>query len=419
MTAENRQIGVLSRYSKLMKFEYPRIHLSDTKQIFAGQLCAGALSLIGTVLTARYCGPLVFGFCLTVILVLSVALDIVDFGACSWSARELASGRLSHEYYFKVMHLKTSTNLSYILIGPLIVYAFPHSHWSLMFIGIYPALWVRTNYIQQFLIVKEQIFLAVRLQIIERAVWLLIIPFQMLNINRWAAYIVPILTGLILHNFLGTRAISMFRVGQSNITELDGSLFQKSKYIGFMSVITDVSSLDTLIVARLSSLQSAASYGLAQRFRAPLLLGFTSFAKKLFPIAAAKNRSTIRALYKQEKNFLLLNYIFLFSTSIFFYIFGESIFGYEFQSINLILALGVLVAIPSSFVEIASSFLVATGSEHKVSKLYLISIPLTLLSVGITAQFQNVIGSVLALLIAKLIAGIFFYAAALKIWKEL
>ncbi len=393
--------------------------LSDTRLLFLGQLLAGLLSLIATIVTARYCGPTVLAFCMLTVLVLSVGLDVIDFGACSWSSRELAAGRISVSKYLHIMHRKSSHNLIYVFVGPLVYFLFPQSGWAILIVGIYPALWVRTNYIQQFLIVKEQIFLAVRLQIIERAVWLLIIPFQMLNINRWAAYIVPILTGLILHNFLGTRAISMFRVGQSNITELDGSLFQKSKYIGFMSVITDVSSLDTLIVARLSSLQSAASYGLAQRFRAPLLLGFTSFAKKLFPIAAAKNRSTIRALYKQEKNFLLLNYIFLFSTSIFFYIFGESIFGYEFQSINLILALGVLVAIPSSFVEIASSFLVATGSEHKVSKLYLISIPLTLLSVGITAQFQNVIGSVLALLIAKLIAGIFFYAAALKIWKEL
>lgn len=393
--------------------------LSDTRLLFLGQLLAGLLSLIATIVTARYCGPTVLAFCMLTVLVLSVGLDVIDFGACSWSSRELAAGRISVSKYLHIMHRKSSHNLIYVFVGPLVYFLFPQSGWAILIVGIYPALWVRTNYIQQFLIVKEQIFLAVRLQIIERAVWLLIIPFQMLNINRWAAYIVPILTGLILHNFLGTRAISMFRVGQSNITELDGSLFQKSKYIGFMSVITDVSSLDTLIVARLSSLQSAASYGLAQRFRAPLLLGFTSFAKKLFPIAAAKNRSTIRALYKQEKKFLLLNYIFLFSTSIFFYIFGESIFGYEFQSINLILALGVLVAIPSSFVEIASSFLVATGSEHKVSKLYLISIPLTLLSVGITAQFQNVIGSVLALLIAKLIAGIFFYAAALKIWKEL
>lgn len=393
--------------------------LSDTRLLFLGQLLAGLLSLIATIVTARYCGPTVLAFCMLTVLVLSVGLDVIDFGACSWSSRELAAGRISVSKYLHIMHRKSSHNLIYVFVGPLVYFLFPQSGWAILIVGIYPALWVRTNYIQQFLIVKEQIFLAVRLQIIERAVWLLIIPFQMLNINRWAAYIVPILTGLILHNFLGTRAISMFRVGQSNITELDGSLFQKSKYIGFMSVITDVSSLDTLIVARLSSLQSAASYGLAQRFRAPLLLGFTSFAKKLFPIAAAKNGSTIRALYKQEKKFLLLNYIFLFSTSIFFYIFGESIFGYEFQSINLILALGVLVAIPSSFVEIASSFLVATGSEHKVSKLYLISIPLTLLSVGITAQFQNVIGSVLALLIAKLIAGIFFYAAALKIWKEL
>ena len=402
-----------------MTFRIPKHHLTDTRLVFFGQAGAGFISLVATIVTARYCGPTVFGFCVATILVLSVGLDLVDFGACSWSARELAAGRLSENDYFKVMRSKTRLNTYYLLTGPLILYFSSEAHWSLLFIGAYPALWVRTNYIQQFLMVKERFSMAVKLQILERFFWLLIIPLQFIKTDKWTAYIAPILMGLILHNHLGTKVISKFKEQLPTTNTSQRSLFQKTKHIGFGGIITDVSNLDTVIVARFASVDGAGSYGLVQRFRTPLLLGFNSFTTRLRPIAASGSKDSVRRLFKEEKGFITLNYLCLITASLLFLLFGDNLLGNKFQDINRILAIGVLVAIPASIIEISSALLVALANEHKVSRIYFISIPLTLFSVGVACYFQSVIGSVFALLIAKIISGVFFFFAALNCWKEL
>lgn len=393
--------------------------LSDTRLLFLGQLLAGLLSLIATIVTARYCGPTVFAFCMLTVLVLSVGLDLIDFGACSWSSRELAAGKISVSNYLHIMHRKSSHNLIYVFVGPLAYFFFPQTGWAILILGIYPILWVRTNYIQQFLMVKGQINSALKFQILERLAWLVVLPMQYLQFDKWSAYILPVILGLVVHNFLGKRVLKKYVNDLSMNSESIGGLTRKSKHIGISSVITDVSNLDILIVARFASIDDSASYGLSQRFRGPLMLGFNSFASRLRLIASSRERKSIKGLFNQERSFLILNYLALILASFFLYIFGQDIFGSKFQEINAILALGVLTSIPVSIIVITSNFLVATGFEGIASRIFMGSVPFTLISIGVFSHFQGVYYSLFALLLANIGTATTLFFLSMRIWKKL
>lgn len=393
--------------------------LSDTRLLFLGQLLAGLLSLIATIVTARYCGPTVFAFCMLTVLVLSVGLDVIDFGACSWSSRELAAGRISVSNYLHIMRRKSSHNLIYVFVGPLVYFLFPQSGWAILILGIYPTLWVRTNYIQQFLIVKGQTALALRFQILERLTWLLVLPMQYLQFDKWATYIFPIIIGLVLHNFLGKGVLIGYSRDLSMMPKSFGGLIRKSKHIGIHSVITDISNLDTLIVARFASINDSASYGLSQKFRAPLMLGFNSFQTQMRLIAARRDKDSIKSLFKQEKGFLILNYFGLILASFILFLFGTDIFGSKFPNINELLAIGVLATIPLSIIVVASSFLVATGFERITSRIFMGTVPFILISVGFSSHFQGVFLSLLVLLLANLVTASILFFLSMRIWKEL
>ena len=402
-----------------MNFRFLRDNLTDTRLIFLGQVIIGILSLAGVILTARYCGPTVFGFCMLVILFLSVGLDIFDFGACSWSARELAARRITSSDYIRVMRKKSGLNLSFILVGPLIYAIFAQAHFAILVIGFYPFLWIRTNYIQQFLMVRNQISTAIKLQVIERFMWLLIILFEELQIDEWAAYIYPIIIGLFFHNFLGSMALSRFSNDDARISGLSRSVLQKSKHFGAVSVVSDILNLDTFLVAKFSSIEDSANFGVTQRFRNPLLLGLNSFSIRLKPIASTGDRNSIRRLFMEERTFLILNYLAILSFSALMYFLGNGLFGAEFPHINVVLALGVLVAVPLSINVISSGFLMSLGSEKSVMKITLVSVPLTLTLVSFMGYFFGAVGSIFSVLTVNIFSSCIFLYLSLKSWSIL
>jgi O-antigen/teichoic acid export membrane protein len=354
-----------------------------------------------------------------VILFLSVGLDIFDFGACSWSARELAARRITSSDYIRVMRKKSGLNLSFILVGPLIYAIFAQAHFAILVIGFYPFLWIRTNYIQQFLMVRNQISTAIKLQVIERFMWLLIILFEELQIDEWAAYIYPIIIGLFFHNFLGSMALSRFSNDDARISGLSRSVLQKSKHFGAVSVVSDILNLDTFLVAKFSSIEDSANFGVTQRFRNPLLLGLNSFSIRLKPIASTGDRNSIRRLFMEERTFLILNYLAILSFSALMYFLGNGLFGAEFPHINVVLALGVLVAVPLSINVISSGFLMSLGSEKSVMKITLVSVPLTLTLVSFMGYFFGAVGSIFSVLTVNIFSSCIFLYLSLKSWSIL
>ena len=393
--------------------------LSDTRLLFLGQLLAGLLSFIATIVAARYCGPAVFAFCMLTILFLSVGLDVIDFGACSWSSRELSAGRISATDYLHIMRRKSSQNLIYLIVGPVIFFVLPQPSWAILLVGTYPARWVRTSYIQQFLMVKDQTYLAVKFQILERLSWLLVIPLQILAVDKWAAYIFPILIGLFFHNFLGSIALSRFSNDEALKSGLSRSVLQKSKNFGAVSVVSDILNLDTFLVAKFSSIEDSANFGITQRFRNPLLLGLNSFSIRLKPIASTGDRNSIRRLFMGERTFLILNYLAILSFSALMYFCGNGLFGADFPHINLVLALGVLVAVPLSINVISSGFLMSLGSEKSVMKITLVSVPLTLYLVSFMGYFFGAVGSIFSVLTVNIFNSCIFLYLSLKSWSFL
>ena len=149
------------------------------------------------------------------------------------------------------------------------------------------------------------------------------------------------------------------------------------------------------------------------------MLGFNSFGTRLRLISANKDKESIRSLFKQEISFLIVNYLGLILASFFLYLFGEDIFGSKFPSINVLLAIGVLTTIPFSIIAVASSFLMATGFDRVASRIFMSSVPLTLISVGIASHFQGVFLSLVALLLANLVTASISLFLSMRIWKKL
>jgi O-antigen/teichoic acid export membrane protein len=387
--------------------------MSETRKIFATQLFTGAISLISMVAMARYLGPGLFGFSAAIVLILSVGIDVVDFGACSWAARELAKGSLVESEYLQIMKIKVRTELIFLTLGPVIICLNPTgSPYSLLFL-VYPYLWIRTNYVQQFLMCNSKIEQAMSLQILERLSWLLIFPFAFLNFNKEISYIAPILTGLFLHGFIGIHFINRTTERNRSNPKLKlSSLYRKSKHFGVTSVLSDSSNLDSPLIASFSTFADSASYSLTQRFRNPLQIFFQSFSTRLRPVSSTRNRSQISNLIYAELKFLTLGVFSIVCLSVLAYLFAPIVFGQEYSQIGLIMSVGTLTAIPIGISSIGTSFLASVGGDKEVAQWTTILTAVLLLGIIFSVINFGSIGAVVFVLIANIIFSIVisFYA---------
>ena len=91
---------------------------SNSKPILIGQMLAGVFSLVAVSFTAKYVGPLIFGFCSILVLILNILITLLDYGACSWAARELASESMSIRTYTMIKNSKTKLFMLALLLSP-------------------------------------------------------------------------------------------------------------------------------------------------------------------------------------------------------------------------------------------------------------------------------------------------------------
>lgn len=390
------------------------MQLSKTHHIIFGQLIAGVLTLLATVASARLSGPKVLAECLSLILVLSVALDFADFGTCSWSARELAASRMKPKRYFEMMISRVLVTFLFVPISIVFcIFGYVPSK-ELAALSLYPTLWLMTNYIQQFLLVNEKIFFAQILQIIERMSWLLILPLISLGINEYGAFIFPILIGLLLHIILGMIYIChYFAIELSSIRwRLEG--YQKSRHFGGIGVLSDIGNLDTPIVTALTSFNQAGSYSLAQRFRNPSQLPFQAISIRIRNYAALGNSLDVAKYLKRERPLIILSILGLIFLSCASFLFADLLFGDSYKHLNEILCLSFLSAIPSGLNLILSTILTGLGYENSVMKILLISVVCNILGcVVIASQFNALF--VVAYLLATNLILLFKLATVYKI----
>jgi hypothetical protein len=317
---------------------------------------------------ARYVGPTVFGFSSSLILVLSVGLDLVDFGCCSWSSRELINSRITFGEYKIIAIYKSMAALLFLFFAPVVVLLSPTQSWFSTLFLFYPALWIHSNYIQQYLLSHSYISRAVILQIVERSLWLLVIPFSFFNMSKECAYILPILIGLFTHVALGRFSRPLdFKKNNLNSDFSFIKLFSKTRHFGITSVLSDSGNLDAPIIANFSSFADSASYSLAQRIRNPLKLFFQSFATRIRITGASRNKSQILTVFKTEFRFLIVGAISIVGASLFFYRFALEIFGSSFSDVNRIMGFGALIALPSGISAVSTGLLGSIGHEKFVS----------------------------------------------------
>jgi len=342
---------------------------SGSRLIFFGQVGAGLMSLLAITITANYVGARVFGFCSICILVLNIVIALVDFGACSWASREYASQRISMGTFRNIMWSKTKLNLSFVIFIPILFIEPLREYQFALLLLLYPLLWNRSNYFQQFLLARNLISQSVLLVLADRSCWLLIVPISVLNLDKTLAFCLPIIVGLILQSILFDIILSREKIEDGEIFQFKQvALFGSSKHFGVMSIASVISSLDGLLVAKFSSIAESSNFLLAQRFRNPLTIVFSSIAMRLRPIAASGNVTSIKTALVHDAKLMLLSVVSTVGIAFFLFEYSEKFLGQEFKDSGTILFFGVIGSIPLGVLILTSSILSSMGSEKFVAK---------------------------------------------------
>jgi len=377
--------------------------LSDSLLIVIGNVAAGLMSLFAVVITARYVGPDIFGFCSILIIILTFCMGFTDFGACAWAARELAAQKISALTFKSIMQTKTRLNLVWLISIPIFFLTVEAQFkWACMLFA-YPFLWNRFNYNQQFLVATNQIKKSVSLIIVERMSWLTIIPLSALDVEKSLAFSVPILLGLAIHNFMGNKEFSNYKdskIFSKKYTSV--GLFRESRHFGLISISGSMTNLDGFIVASIGSLTESANYVLAQRLRNPLTIVFSAFATRVKPIAAKRDFKLVKAAVKGEAKFLTYGVLTNLIISILAYFYSDMVLGASFEGINLLMFFGTLTAIPVGILLILTNILSCFGAERFVARGTVVYVVLLFLVIGVSTHFYGSLGAVISVFMISL-----------------
>jgi len=377
--------------------------LSDSLLIVIGNVAAGLMSLFAVVITARYVGPDIFGFCSILIIILTFCMGFADFGACAWAARELAAQKISALTFKSIMQTKTRLNLVWLISIPIFFLTVEAQFkWACMLFA-YPFLWNRFNYNQQFLVATNQIKKSVSLIIVERMSWLTIIPLSALDVEKSLAFSVPILLGLAIHNFMGNKEFSNYKdskIFSKKYTSV--GLFRESRHFGLISISGSMTNLDGFIVASIGSLTESANYVLAQRLRNPLTIVFSAFATRVKPIAAKRDFKLVKAAVKGEAKFLTYGVLTNLIISILAYFYSDMVLGASFEGINLLMFFGTLTAIPVGILLILTNILSCFGAERFVARGTVVYVVLLFLVIGVSTHFYGSLGAVISVFMVSL-----------------
>jgi O-antigen/teichoic acid export membrane protein len=378
-----------------------------SKLVLVGQVIAGLMSFLALAITANYVGAKTFGFCSICILVLNIAIALMDFGACSWASREYAAQSISLGTFKNIMWSKTKLNLFFALFIPVF---FIEPLWEYRFgflLLLYPALWNRSNYIQQFLLARNMLSESVLLVLVDRTCWLLIIPFSIMNLNEILAFALPIIVGLTLQSILFNRILGREKLAEGESLQFKQlALFGYSRHFGAISITSVISNFDGILVATFSSIVESSNFLLAQRFRNPLTIVFSSIAMRLRPIAARKNIKSIKTALVYDAKLMLVSVISTLGIAFFLLEYSEKFLGQEFKDSGVILFFGVIGSIPLGVLMLASSLLSSMGSEKFVAKVNSTYTILILPGVAFGTYLNGSLGAVAWVLIQSI-----FYAS--------
>jgi len=380
-----------------------------SKFVVFSQVIAGVLSLVALAITARYVGASTFGYCSIALLVLNIAITLMDFGSCSWASREYAAKRISLGTFKNIMWLKTKLNLSFLVFIPVFFLGPLRENRYAFLLLLYPALWNRSNYIQQFLLARSMVHEAVLLVLIDRSCWLLILPISAFNLDKTFAFTFPIVMGLTLQSILFNIILHLTKIEVGKTVYFKQmALFRSSRNFGAISTTGVISNFDGVVVAKILSVADSSSYLLAQRFRNPLTIVFSSILMRLRPIAASGNMTSIKNALAYDAKLMLLSVAITIGIAFSLLRYSENFLGQEFKNSSIVLFFGVLTSIPMGVLLLTSGLLSAMGAEKIVAKVNSYFSLLILLGVAIGTFVNGSLGAVLASLSIVSVHGLIF-----------
>jgi O-antigen/teichoic acid export membrane protein len=137
-------------------------------------------------------------------------------------------------------------------------------------------------------------------------------------------------------------------------------------------------------------------------------MSFQAFATRMRPIAARRDKSEIKKIFRDNFRFNFAGVIILILIAILCFVLNSSIFGDSFVAVNIILAVTILSAIPTGISVICGSFLNSVGSDAFVAKSTIVYTITGLMGTGISALYFGSLGAVLFNLThASIICGVF------------
>jgi O-antigen/teichoic acid export membrane protein len=388
--------------------------------LLIAQAFSGFVSLVVLAVSSRLVGSSVIGLTAIAIVMCGIANDIIDYGACSYYSTKLASGVLTEEKYWEIAHQKqvliflTST----IFVTPAILIFQLH---ELFYFAIYPVLWVRMNYFQQYFFAMRKIKQAITAIYLEKLSYCSVILIYLIGVRGIGIVIGPVLIGLIIHSIVA----KFYTNGNTrkplkeiiNMSKLKLS-FKQSKYFGHSSVITDVANLDTSLVAVFLTISDSGTFSLFQRFRGPLLIGFQSFATNFRPVVALGNRSQIKNFIIAEKWYLFLNVSGICIFAVLSYRYSQMVFGNTFDNVNLVMCVGTLSTVPTALSLLCSTYLTSSGQEQLNAKILTLFVPLSLVGLSIAAYFKGIVVATITVLIMNLVLSCVFGMKVYEHWYK-
>jgi O-antigen/teichoic acid export membrane protein len=232
---------------------------------------------------------------------------------------------------------------------------------------------------------------------------------------------ISIIVGLSLHVILFyvfiSRYESKFRFFKFHAIRFES--FKRHRDLGVISAISDMSTLDTWLVSKVSNLAESGIYGLALRFRNPFQLSANVVGSRLKPAIAQKDMTSVKRIFHESKNLILVNIFGLILISLSSLVVLPILLPVGYGNLNYAFAIGCISVIFLGISTIAKIAMVALDQENLVKKLTILATLLTLSSVCFGAFLNGALGAVIGYSIMALITSVFDILFIRKIMTRL
>ena len=378
------------------------VRFGALKASLFGQAINGVISFFGIVIWANFSNQKILANVFIPLAVMSIAVDLIDFGGNSWITRESVYANLKTRdtlaFLFPklkvIIFISTSISLGNFILTrniPLSVFLF-----------IYPIFILSISYFQGLCLRTDKYFDFFFVQFLERVCWFLPIIFIKLINNVLTGILISLIFGSAISlTYIIIKVLSILKV-EDKISQTQYNLkdtYRLSFNLGLSSVVSDFYSLDTYLVNQFSNLTEAGGFSLVQKNRNFAVLGFSLFGAKL-RLAVSHSRKSSRKLFQSDWEILALNFIALIAVLINASRIIDFLYGSEYLILTSVMQIGILVFMCSGVCIVLQSYISGMRDDAFLTIFTGISVIAALLSISFGASISGALGASLGLLIS-------------------